>query len=78
MVQTFAKSSDKKRKDIIDTVNSLNAAATVARFYIDDDGDTMMEAWFPGKYDKKLFGNFLEAWQGDTKGQATAILTLVE
>jgi hypothetical protein len=27
---------------------------------------------------KKLFGNFLEAWQGDTKGQATAILTLVE
>lgn len=77
-MQTFAGSNVKERDDIIGTVNTLNVNATVTKFYIDGDGDTMIEAWYPGGYDKKTFAIFLEAWQGDTKGQGTAILTLVQ
>ena len=38
LVQTYAGSNVKDRDDIIDTVNALNANATVTRFYIDGDG----------------------------------------
>lgn len=78
LVQTYAGSNVKDRDEIVDTVNALNRNATVTRFYIDGDGDTMIEAWYPGEYDKKHFEAFLEAWQGDTKGQGAVILTLVQ
>lgn len=66
------------KDEIIGTVDTLNANAMVTRFYLDGDGDTMIEARYPGKYKKETFTIFLEAWQGDTKGQGTAILTLVQ
>ncbi len=78
LVQSFAASNVKEREDIIDTVNKLNANATTTKFYIDGDGDTMIEAWYPGRYKKDTFTIFLEAWQGDTKGQITAISLLIE
>ena len=78
LVQTYAGSNVKDRDDIIDTVNNLNSNATVTRFYIDGDGDTMIEAWYPGEYDKDQFEAFLEAWKGDTKGQGAVILSLVQ
>lgn len=77
-LQNFAETTDRKMKDIIETINTLNAKATVTKFYIDDEGDTMIEAWYPGKYNKKMFANFLEAWQGDTKGQGELISQLFE
>jgi hypothetical protein len=46
-------------------VNSMNAAATVMRLYVDDDGDLAMEAWYPGAYSKEIFTSFLEAWIED-------------
>jgi len=49
-------------------VNSMNAAATVMRLYVDDDGDLTMEAWYPGPYDKGTFTAFLEAWVNDGAG----------
>ena len=71
LLQTYFETSDWdiKDKDLVEMVNRLNAAATVARFYIDGDEDTMVEAWFPGDYDRKRFSTFLEAWHGDTSGQ---------
>lgn len=78
LVQTYVETGDQEFDDIIGRVNSLNANATVAKFYIDGDGDTMIEAWYPGEYEKDTFENFLEAWQADTKGQGAAILELVQ
>ena len=78
LLQTYVGTAKKKRKDIIDTVNDLNAGATVARFYIDGDGDTMIEAWYGGSYDRKNFAAFLEAWHGDTSGQYTKMGPLVQ
>jgi hypothetical protein len=43
----------------------LNAKAVCARFYIDSDGDFVMESWLPGRYDKQTFSTFVEQWQAD-------------
>lgn len=46
--------------------NMLNVNATVARCYVDKDGDLALEAWFPGTYDKTRFSLFIEEWHRDT------------
>lgn len=47
-------------------VNSLNTSATVMRFYIEEDGDLAMEAWYPGTYNKQTFSAFVDAWIEDS------------
>ncbi len=46
-------------------VNSLNVVAQATRYYVDGDGDLMIEAWYPGEYDRQRFGYFLGRWDSD-------------
>ena len=50
-------------------INALNHAASVARFYIDDDQDLVMEAVWPADYDRSQFGAFMDLWDHDTRAQ---------
>ncbi len=43
-------------------LNKLNKNATAAKYYIDDDGDMTIEAYYPGEYNKKSFSAFLDAF----------------
>ena len=43
-------------------VNELNLNAAAARFYIDSDGDLAIEGYYPGAYEKKRFGVFIDVY----------------
>lgn len=58
-------SAKKKRADYLDFINLMNQRATIIRFYADKDSDFFMEAWYPGTYDRAIFGSFLELWDED-------------
>ncbi|RMG12534.1 MAG: hypothetical protein D6731_13595 [Planctomycetota bacterium] len=54
-----------QRAAFLDLVNQLNAEAVASRYFLDGDGDLVAEAWFPGGYEKKSFGNFLSRFNAD-------------
>jgi hypothetical protein len=64
----------------LEFVERLNQAATSARYYWDDESDLMVEAWFPGVYDRERFAVFMEAWRadGDRVFAAEGLTDLVE
>jgi hypothetical protein len=55
----------RNRPAYMDFVNLMNQKASVVRFYADKDSDFFMESWYPGTYDRALFGSFLELWDED-------------
>ena len=72
LFQTYFGVSDYAREnkgEFFEFLNLMNQAATVTRFYADEDFDLVMEAWFPGGYKKETFGLFLEQWDGDTRAR---------
>ena len=56
----------------LEFINTLNAKAAVARFYMDDDKDLIIEAWYPEQYEKAAFAHFLSLWERDTYVQLRA------
>ncbi len=80
LLQAYFETSDMdvSERTIRKLNNKLNLNATVARFYIDSDGDLMCETWHPGKWDEDRFDIFLEAWHDDTKGQYSTISVLTD
>ncbi|MGI9629245.1 MAG: hypothetical protein ACR2QM_20650 [Longimicrobiales bacterium] len=71
LMQSFLSAKGTK-DDLLPMANLLNTGAAVARFYVDTDGDLVIEAWTAGDYDKTRFATFLEAWDADTVGQFRA------
>lgn len=55
------------RTEYLELVNALNRAASVTRFYLDDDQDLVMEAVWPGEYERERFGAFMDLWDTDTR-----------
>jgi hypothetical protein len=53
------------RRDLLEYVNDLNANAAICRFYVDKDGDLMIEAWHPERYERTEYGRFLDLWNSD-------------
>lgn len=53
------------RAKLVAIANVMNDKATVARFFVDGDGDLIMEAWYPLPYTKENFSSFLGAWETD-------------
>lgn len=85
LVQSYLTASDYAKEhptELMRFANTLNENATVARMYVDKDGDLALEAWFPGQYEKARFSLFLEEWHKDTivtlRQQADQVRTLVE
>jgi S1-C subfamily serine protease len=71
LLQAYFRTSemDVGEREIRQLNNRLSLKATTARFYLDGDGDLMCEAWYPGRFDRRRFRSFLDAWHDDTKGQ---------
>jgi hypothetical protein len=69
---------DVSERDLRKLNNKLNLKATAARYYVDDDGDLMCEAWLAGKWDEDTFEVFLEAWQGDTDKVSAMLNAIVD
>lgn len=52
---------DVARETLVDVANAVNAEVAVAtRHYVDDDGDFVIEGWWPKVYEKQLFASFME------------------
>jgi hypothetical protein len=56
--------------DLLKSLNFLNKEAIVSRFYVDDDCDLFMEAWYPDYYDRIAFGLFFDILERDMKQMA--------
>lgn len=56
---------------ILDAINTLNQQALATRFFLDNDQDVNVVAFYPGDYDKLLFARFVGYWEGDF-GKMTA------
>ena len=53
------------RAAYLEAINSINAPATIARFYADSDSDLAMEAFYSFPYERSAFGHFMELWDQD-------------
>lgn len=51
--------------EISQLLNNLNKKSVVTKYYLDDDGDLDLEAWYPGEYDKARFALFMTKIQQD-------------
>ncbi len=52
-------------EEFLAVVNRMNAVATANRYYVDSDGDLVVEAWFPGEYSRSHVGRIIAEWQSD-------------
>ena len=46
-------------------INALNSESGVCRYYADEEGDLIIEGWYPLPYSKDSFSTFLETWEKD-------------
>jgi len=46
-------------------INVLNSESGVCRYYADNEGDLIIEGWYPLPYSKDGFATFLETWEKD-------------
>lgn len=56
---------ENRKGEYISAVNSLNINSTVAKFYVDQELDLIIEGWYPLPYNKKSFSNFVATWEHD-------------
>ena len=50
---------------LYDLINDLHEESVVVRFYLDDDRDLALEAWWPPAFEADAFEVFLRAWNHD-------------
>ena len=63
LVITFFGTTDKAKNDPVGFyrfLNGMNADAVAARYYEDNEGDVIVEGWYPGDYDRARFSTFLD------------------
>jgi len=48
--------------DLLVLINKLNRVSPAARFYLDGDGDIVIEGYYPGRYRHKSFKIFLDTF----------------
>lgn len=53
----------RNRTEWAGVLNDLNAKAAAARFYISKNGSMVIEAYYPGSYEKQRFSLFLDAFK---------------
>ncbi|HET7715643.1 MAG TPA: hypothetical protein VFK86_08440 [Bauldia sp.] len=63
LVITFFGTTGKAKSDRVgffEFLNQMNSEAVAARYYEDDEGDVIVEGWYPGEYDRTRFGVFVD------------------
>lgn len=58
----------------LEFANSFNGKASVARAYVESDGDIMVEAWYPRAYVREDFGVFIDNFQNDIDASVSSDL----
>lgn len=66
---TTKEAARKNKGALLEFVNSLNNENTAARAYLNKDGYLVLEAWYPGAYQKAAFSLFANEWITDTTEQ---------
>ena len=61
---TINTNSIKNKVELMEILNELNAQASVIKFYLSEN-DIVFEAVYSGRYDKKEFGVFMQAYLSD-------------
>lgn len=56
-----------RRHQVLELVNSFNNESVLVNFFLDEDGDLGASAWYPGPYDKAIFGALVDRWNSDIK-----------
>ena len=64
------------RCEFLELVNTLNSGATAGRFYLDKEGDLVIEGFYPGTYDRKSFGAFIDSYNEERRNLAKNIKSL--
>ena len=70
LVVTFFGTTDRAQSDrvgFLQFLNGMNAGAVAARYYEDNEGDVIVEGWYPGDYDRARFGVFIDQFNGVTE-----------
>lgn len=69
------------RSQFMATVNNLNNESIAGRFYVDKDGDLVLEGYYPGPYNKKAFSAFMDNFNQTNKllsGHFTELKDFIE
>jgi hypothetical protein len=64
------------RDELLREINTLNRMAIAGRYYLDEEGDLILEGYYPGAYDRQSFGVFLESFNEEKKNLAKRIGSL--
>jgi hypothetical protein len=67
-----------QRTALLEHVNEMNRASTMATFFIDRDGDLSISAWYTGDYERTSFGKFEHAWVESSWAVIDQHFTLIE
>ncbi len=61
-----------QRVGFFEFLNGMNRDAVAARYYEDDEGDVIVEGWYPGDYERTRFGVFMNMFNeaGEQLGQS--------
>jgi hypothetical protein len=63
MVSGFFGSTEQAKTErlaFLEFLNEMNRTSIAARYYADKDNDVILEAWYPGAYEKTRFGMFFD------------------
>jgi hypothetical protein len=63
----------KNLKNFMRLINNLNSNAGAARYYLNDNDKVIIEAYYPGEYNKKSFSAFLDIWEKEMVNIANII-----
>lgn len=55
------------RQSVLELINGFNENSVLVNFFIDKDGDLGASAWYPGPYQKEVFGLLVDRWNSDVK-----------
>lgn len=53
----------KNLKNLMRFINKLNSKAGAGRYYLNEHNQIIIEAYYPGDYNKKSFSTFLDIWE---------------
>ena len=54
-------------EELLEAVNGLNVNAAACRYYVDSEGDLLIEMLIPDTYDRVLFGSIFALWQKESR-----------
>ena len=64
------------RCEFLEIVNRLNRGAIAGRYYLDKDGDLVIEGYYPGVYSRESFGTFIDSFNEERRNLSKNLKSL--